>query len=77
MRGKVEFFNNVRGWGKIVSEGGEAFFVHHRDIIDKRFFPSGDIEKFRTLKCGQSVSFSVAESNLPMNVAKDVTINND
>ena len=73
MLGRVEFFNNDAGWGKIIAiETGESFFIHHRDISDPSFFPINDIEKFRTLKHGQIVMFDIEETSKPMNAAVDV-----
>jgi len=60
MNGVVEFFNNVKGWGLIKGEGGQIFFIHHKDIVDERFFPKNKPDKFRTLKDGQLVEFSVS-----------------
>ena len=73
LTGKVEFFNNVAGWGKIVADKtGEAFFVHHRDIKDSSFFPSDSIKKFRTLSAGQPVMFDGSKTEEPMDAALDV-----
>ena len=60
MRGNVKFFNNAAGWGIIEGNNGKIFFIHHRDIMDERFFPKDKPQKFRTLKDGQSVEFSVS-----------------
>lgn len=75
--GKVEFFNNKKGWGKIVSNCGKEFFIHHRDIVDPKFFPDGQLEKFRTLARGQFVSFEVQESGKPMDSAVGLIILKD
>lgn len=62
MKGQVEFFNNMKGWGIIKGENQESFFIHHIDIVDVKFFPSGKPTKFRTLSEGQLVEFDVEES---------------
>ena len=68
--GVVDFFNNVSGWGKVVCDSSnEPLFIHHRDIVDERFYPDNDIEKFRTLKRGQRVSFAIEHNAKPMNAA--------
>lgn len=47
--GTVKWFNNAKGYGFITpEEGGEDVFVHHSAI---------NIEGYRTLNEGQSVSF--------------------
>jgi cold shock CspA family protein len=58
-KGKVEFFNNVAGWGIIKGENGESYFIHHVDIVDLKFFPDNSPNKFRTLQDGQEVLFEV------------------
>lgn len=75
MNGVVEFFNNVKGWGKINGDDGNPYFVHHVDIVDKRFFKDG-FEKFRTLKPGQIVQFEPYRIGIPgkMDAATTVTI---
>ena len=74
--GTVEFFNAVKGWG-LLKSGDETFFVHHKNIIDKRFFPAGKPNKFRTLKAGQKVEFVPNISQKPMRSAIEVTITNE
>ena len=59
VKGSVEFFNNAKGWGIIKGENGDSFFIHHNDIVDVRFFPGKDPDKFRTLKDGEEVVFEV------------------
>lgn len=75
--GKVAFFDNAAGWGKIISDGGEELFVHHRDIVDKKFYPANDIEKFRTLKRGQRVMFKIEQqADKPMNSVVELELVN-
>lgn len=53
MQGTVKWFNNVKGFGFIVPEGGgEDVFVH---------FSAIEGEGFRTLAEGQQVSFEINE----------------
>ena len=50
--GKVKWFNDAKGFGFIVREGGPDLFVHHTAIV---------AEGFRSLTEGQEVEFDVAE----------------
>ena len=74
MFGKVEFFNNPKGWGVIKNDVGESFFVHHKDIVDEKFFPDDGPPKYRTLKPGQDVQFVIKETDRPLNQAVDVRL---
>lgn len=52
--GTVKWFNNAKGYGFIVPEGGgEDVFVHYSTI---------DGSGFKTLKEGQQVQYEAAES---------------
>lgn len=51
--GRVKWFNNSKGYGFIVQEGGPELFVHYSAI-------QGD--GYKTLAEGQSVEFEVAQS---------------
>ena len=51
--GRVKWFNNSKGYGFIVQEGGPELFVHYSAI-------QGD--GYKTLAEGQSVQFDVAQS---------------
>lgn len=51
--GEVKWFNNVKGWGFIVPEGGgDDIFVH---------FSAIEGTGYKTLIAGQTVSFEVAK----------------
>ena len=50
--GTVKWFNEAKGFGFIQREGGPDVFAHYTNIVG-----SG----FRSLKEGQSVSFTIGE----------------
>lgn len=50
--GKVKWFNDTKGYGFIESDDGGDVFVHQNDI---------QMEGFRTLAEGESVTFEVAQ----------------
>ena len=53
MQGTVKWFNDSKGFGFILPEGGgDDVFVHHTDIQS---------ESFRTLKDGERVEFEMAQ----------------
>lgn len=74
LNGVVEFFNNTKGWGVIKGEDGLSYFVHHKNITDKKFYPDNKATKFRTLRSGQSVIFSRIETDKQMNAAVNVRL---
>jgi len=48
-QGKVKWFNNAKGYGFVIEDGGsEDLFVH---------FSSIQMEGYKTLKAGQAVTF--------------------
>ncbi|PIE43736.1 MAG: cold-shock protein [Gammaproteobacteria bacterium] len=54
-RGKVKWFNNAKGYGFIIEEGEtEDLFAH---------FSSIQIEGYKTLKAGQTVTFEKQPSS--------------
>lgn len=53
-KGSVKWFNQAKGFGFITREDGDDVFVHYSSIVG---------EGYRNLKEGQSVQFSVAESD--------------
>ncbi|MBL4798086.1 MAG: cold shock domain-containing protein [Oleispira sp.] len=51
--GKVKWFNNAKGYGFIVEDGGEVdMFAHYSSIT---------MEGYKTLKAGQAVQFDTKE----------------
>jgi cold shock protein len=50
--GKVKWFNDAKGFGFIVREGGPDLFVHHTAIV---------ADGFRSLAEGQEVEFDITE----------------
>lgn len=51
-RGSVKWFNNAKGYGFIVSDSfDEDLFIHYSAI---------NVEGYKTLKAGQSVTFDVS-----------------
>ncbi len=54
-RGTVKWFNNAKGFGFILPEnGGSDLFAHYSSI---------EMEGYRTLKAGQSVTFDIEEGD--------------
>jgi len=53
VNGKVKWFNNAKGFGFIIPEGGGRDVFCHQSQIE--------MEGFRTLNEGQTVEFSVEE----------------
>lgn len=50
-KGKVKYFNDLKGWGFISTEETEQdVYVHHTSIV---------MEGFRTLKVGQEVLYEL------------------
>ncbi|GAB3481381.1 cold shock domain-containing protein [Marinomonas epiphytica] len=63
-RGSVKWFNNAKGYGFIVSEDfNEDLFIHYSAI---------NVEGYKTLKAGQTVSFNVEPGNRGLH-AIDIT----
>lgn len=54
MKGTVMWFDDERGIGFIRAENGQEFFVHHASI---------EMEGYKTLSQGDTVSFSPEESH--------------
>ena len=51
MLGKVQFFNNVKGWGFITGDDGIQYFVHYKNIA---------CDGYKRLEDGQRVEFKTA-----------------
>ncbi|WP_343219556.1 cold shock domain-containing protein [Pseudodesulfovibrio sp. JC047] len=65
--GKVTWFNEQKGFGFIVDENGQDFFVHYTEIMR---------EGFQTLEPGERVTFGcIDEENGPK--AVEVRLKND
>ena len=59
--GIVKWFNNAKGFGFIVEEGGsEDIFAH---------FSAIEMDGFRTLKAGQTVSFDIEKGDKGLHAA--------
>lgn len=54
MKGKVKWFDNVKGYGFIVADDGEEVFVHHKEILQ---------EGFKELEEDQRVEFEVVQGD--------------
>ena len=52
MKGTVKWFNNQKGYGFICDEQGKDVFVHYSGL---------NMEGFKTLDEGQSVTFDIVE----------------
>ena len=50
--GKVKWFDNKKGFGFIIQDGGQDIFVHHTAILG---------QGFKTLQEGEMVQFEVVE----------------
>lgn len=68
MRGTVKWFNANRGYGFIADESGIDYFVHYTEI---------QMEGFRRLKSGQTVSFVHGEDQQGRPVALSVLVVSD
>ncbi|MBQ0137753.1 MAG: cold shock domain-containing protein [Kurthia sp.] len=53
-RGKVKWFDTVKGYGFIESENGDDVFVHFTGIVG---------EGFKNLEENQTVEFEIVEGN--------------
>lgn len=51
--GKVEWFDQKKGYGFIAGSDGKNVFVHYSNILDNRY---------KTLEAGQSVSYDVEQT---------------
>jgi len=63
--GTVKWFNNAKGFGFILPEGGgEDLFAHYSSI---------EMEGYRTLKAGQPVSFDIEQGDKGLH-AKNIKV---
>lgn len=63
-RGKVKWFNNAKGYGFIIEDGGsDDLFAH---------FSSVQMEGYKTLKAGQTVTFDKKPSDKGMHAVNIV-----
>ncbi|GLS27459.1 cold shock domain-containing protein CspD [Marinibactrum halimedae] len=53
--GTVKWFNNAKGYGFILPEGGGGDLFAHYSVIE--------MEGYKTLKAGQPVTFDVVDGN--------------
>jgi len=53
-QGRVKWFNNAKGYGFIVQDGGPEVFVHYSAIQG---------EGYKTLAEGQEVEFEISDSD--------------
>ena len=64
--GEVKWFNNAKGWGFIIPEGGgEDIFVH---------FSAINGTGYRTLNPGQAVSFELIKGERGLHAANVVSL---
>ena len=54
-RGKVKWFNAKKGYGFLITENDKEIFVHYSGL---------NMEGFKTLKPGQTVSFAVIDTEI-------------
>lgn len=54
MKGKVKWFDNIKGYGFIVADDGEEVFVHHKEILQ---------EGFKELEEDQRVEFELVQGD--------------
>lgn len=66
--GTVKWFNNAKGFGFILPEGGgEDLFAHYSSI---------EMDGYRTLKAGQPVSFEIEQGEKGLH-AKHISVIKD
>lgn len=64
--GQVKWFNNAKGFGFILpDDGGDDLFAHYSSI---------EMDGYRTLKAGQTVSFEVIEGPKGLHATKIVPV---
>ena len=60
MKGKVKWFDDVKGFGFIVTDEGTEFFVHWKSIVtisdtDRKFLVEDEAVEFDTLETDKGV----------------------
>ena len=66
-RGEVKWFNNAKGWGFIIPEGGgEDIFVHFSSIHGVGY---------KTLAPGQTVTYDVVNGERGLHASNVIPIN--
>lgn len=67
--GQVKWFNNAKGFGFILpDDGGDDLFVHYSSI---------EMDGYKTLKAGQTVSFEVIEGPKGLHATKIVPMDSE
>lgn len=67
--GQVKWFNNAKGFGFILpDDGGDDLFAHYSSI---------EMEGYKTLKAGQTVSFDVIEGPKGLHATKIVPVESE
>ena len=67
--GHVKWFNNAKGYGFIIQdEGDEDYFAHYSAI---------QVEGYKTLKAGQSVTFDIEVGEEGSHAINIKTVNSD
>lgn len=64
MKGTVKWFNEKKGYGFIIDENGQEYFVHFSNI---------KMDGFKVLKEGQSVEFTPSTSEKGLE-AKEISV---
>lgn len=65
LKGRVKWFNTVRGYGFVTGEDGAEHFVHFSQIR---------MDGFKKLREGQQVEFAIGEDVKGRSVANDVMV---
>jgi cold shock protein len=67
--GQVKWFNNAKGFGFILPDGGGSDLFAHYSVIT--------MEGYKTLKAGQAVSFDIIEGPKGLHAINIKTIKSD
>ncbi len=63
--GTVKWFNDCKGYGFIIGEGGKDVFVHYSEIVD-----SG----YKSLRPGEKVEFDIKQGPKGMQAKKVIRV---